>query len=435
MDSSKETIAPTPIKFRLRTALVVPFVLQIVTAVGLVGYLSFRKGQKSVNEVVVRLQNEASSRVEQHLSNYLDAAKHVAKVNTDALEIGLLDPKNLKAQGQFYWKQMQEFNVGYISFGSTTGDFIGAGYHTDGKSIIINEVSLRQDRNLDSTIYKTDNQGNRILPGENVGKYEYQQEPWYADTIQAGKPTWSKVYQWEQPPNPIAVSFGRPVRDKNNIIIGVIGIDQRLSQISDFLREFKVSPSGKIFIIERNGLIVATSSTEQPFTMVDGKPKRLGVLDSKDPMIGSTAQYLQRTFGNFSQINNSQQLELRINNSNLPWQSQRQFIKVMPWRDKLGLDWLIVTVVPESDFMAQINANMRNTIVLCLVALFVALALAILTASWIARPLRQIAQASVEMASGNYDQQVAPSRIIELSRLANSFNDMSVQLKNSFDKL
>ncbi|MBD0395711.1 MAG: hybrid sensor histidine kinase/response regulator, partial [Microcoleus sp. C1-bin4] len=101
MVSSKEAIAPTPLKFRLRTALVVPFVVQIVAAVGLVGYLSFRNGQKAVNELVVRLQNEASSRVEQHLSNYLDAAKHVAKVNTDALELRLLDPKNLKAQGQF----------------------------------------------------------------------------------------------------------------------------------------------------------------------------------------------------------------------------------------------------------------------------------------------------------------------------------------------
>ncbi|MEG4918442.1 MULTISPECIES: hypothetical protein [unclassified Microcoleus] len=32
-------------KFQLRTALVVPFVLQIVAAVGLVGYLSFGNGQ------------------------------------------------------------------------------------------------------------------------------------------------------------------------------------------------------------------------------------------------------------------------------------------------------------------------------------------------------------------------------------------------------
>jgi len=31
-------------------------------------------------------------------------------------------------------------------------------------------------------------------------------------------------------------------------------------------------------------------------------------------------------------------------------------------------DWLIIVVVPERDFMDQINANTRNTIMLCLAA-------------------------------------------------------------------
>ena len=35
-------------KFRFRTTLVVPFVLQIVAAAGLVGYLSFHSSQKAI---------------------------------------------------------------------------------------------------------------------------------------------------------------------------------------------------------------------------------------------------------------------------------------------------------------------------------------------------------------------------------------------------
>lgn len=434
MISTKQVNASTLFKFRLHTALVVPFVLLIVSSVGLVAYLSFRNGQKAVNDLVVRLQNEASSSADRHLTNYLDGAKELAKVNADAIELGLLDPKDLNKQGQFYWKQMQQFNVGYISFGSTIGDFIGAGYQTDTK-IVINEVSLRQYGNSNSIIYTADGQGNRIKPGENVGRYEYQKEPWYAETIKVNKPIWSEIYQWEQPPNPISISFNRPVRDRNNNIIGVIGIDQRLSQVSDFLRKLKVSPSGKIFIVERNGLIVASSSTEQPFTIVGGKPKRLQALDSKDPLILPTSRHLQKTFGSFKEITSSQQVEFRINNGNLPWQSQRQFITVTPWRDNFGLDWLIITVVPESDFMAQINANMRNTVMLCLLLLVVAIAIAIITANSITQPIIRIAKASEHLASGNFDQQVEGSQIIEIERLANSFNKMAGQLKNSFEKL
>ena len=431
MFSSKQGNGNTLTKLPLQTTLVVPLVLQIFAAVGLVGYLSFRNGQKAVNELVVRLQNEANYRIEQHLSNYLNTAKQVAKINTDALELGLLDPKNLKAQGQFYWKQLQEFNVGYISFGSTIGDYIGSGYQTDTK-LVINEASVRLYGNSNATIYTTDGIGNRIQPGENVGKYEFQTQNWYADTIKTGRANWSPIYQWAQPPNPIAVSFNRPVRDRNNNIIGAIGIDQRLSQISDFLRELKVSPSGKIFIIERSGLIVASSTTEPPFTMVNGQPKRLQVLDSKDPLIGLVAPYLQKTLGNFSQIKDSQQLQLRVNNGNFPWQSDNQFIQVTPWQDKFGLDWLIVTIMPESDFTAQINANMRNTFVLCILALVVAIIVAIYTARWITRPLIPIAKASEEMANGNFEQQIETNQILELAQVANSFNKMASQLKSSF---
>jgi len=35
----------------LRTVLIVPFVLQILGAVGIVGYLSFRNGQQAVNDL------------------------------------------------------------------------------------------------------------------------------------------------------------------------------------------------------------------------------------------------------------------------------------------------------------------------------------------------------------------------------------------------
>jgi signal transduction histidine kinase/class 3 adenylate cyclase len=432
--SLNRLIARLPKQTSLQTVLIVPFLAQIVAAVGLVGYLSFRNGEKAVNELVLRLGNEASSRIEQHLSSYLDEAKQLTKVNADALELGLLDPKNLKAQGQFYCKQMQAFNVSYINFASTTGDFIGAGYLKNNR-LIISEVSLRQYGNSDNIDYATDSQGNRIKAIGNTGKYEYQKVAWYADAIKAGKPIWTHIYQWAELPEIISISFSRPVRDRQNKIIGVMGIDQRLSHISDFLRKLKVSPSGKVFIIERNGLIVASSSNEQPFRMVNGQAKRLQVLESREPLILATAQYLQKKFHNFKEINNNQQLEFRINKGNLPSLSQRQFIEVKPWRDQFGLDWLIVTVIPESDFMEQIDHNNRTTIVLCLVALAIAAGMAILTASLLARPILQLNRASQAIANGQLQQKIKVKGIKELEKLANSFNDMARQLKQSFDTL
>jgi hypothetical protein len=78
--------------------------------------------------------------------------------------------------------------------------------------------------------------------------------------------------------------------------------------------------------------------------------------------------------------------------------ARHQFVQVTPWQDEFGLDWLVIVVVPESDFMAQINANTRTTILLCFAALGVASVLGIYTSRWIARPILRLSQASKAIA-------------------------------------
>ncbi len=411
----------------LRTILIVPFVLQIFAAVGLTGYLSLRNGQKAVNDLASRLQNEVSLRVDQHLNSYLNTARHLAQINGDAIDLGLLNPQSQEQLGHFFWKQMQLYNVGYISLGTKTGEFTGAGY-SKRDTLVITESSGNKNGNRDIYDYETDSSGNRTKVVDISKNYEILKEAWYIQTVQAKKQMWSDIYQWETPPFPLVVSANRPVFDKKNNLIGVISIEQRLSQISDFLKHLKVSQSGKIFILERNGLIVASSSTELPYTLVHDKPQRLKAIEIPDPLIQSAAQYLQQKFGIFREIKSSQQLEFRIN-------GDKQFLQVTPWKDAWGLDWLVVVVVPESDFMAQINANTRTTILLCLGALGVAIALGIYTSRWISQPILRLGQASEAIASGELDQQVEASPVNELGVLSNSFNRMAQQLRESFAAL
>ncbi len=85
--------------------------------------------------------------------------------------------------------------------------------------------------------------------------------------------------------------------------------------------------------------------------------------------------------------------------------------------------------------MAQIDANTRTTILLCLGALGVACGMGVLTSGWIARPILRLNRASEAITSGNFDQAVEDSGIQELNALANSFNHMARQLRESFTAL
>lgn len=415
-------------KLPLRFILVVPFVLQIFAAVGLTGYLSLRNGQKSVNELATQLRSEVSARIDQHLDNYLAVPRKLSQIDVDAIETGLINPQDLEKTGRFFWKQVQLFDVGYVVFGSLSNEYAAAGYLPDDGRLVVEEVSLKRHNNLKAYVYETGSQGQRTKLALVPEEYAYQNEGWYAETVKAGKPIWTSIYPWEFPPYPLSISVGHPVYDKNKNLTGVISVDYRISQISDFLRQLKVSASGKTFILERDGLLVASSSTEQPFKLVNGKAQRLRALDSRDPLIQATVKYLTEHFGNLSKIKASQQLDFLLN-------GERQFVQVTCWEDDWGLDWIVVIAVPESGFMAQINANTRITIWLCLAALGLATILGIFTSRWITQPILLLSAASQAIASGNLDQKVKIKGVQELGVLAQSFNQMAGQLRESFTAL
>jgi hypothetical protein len=70
---------------------IVPFVSLIFIAVGLVGFLSLRNGQKAVNELAEQLLTRTNQLVTQHLESYLTASKNLVRLDAAALENGTLD--------------------------------------------------------------------------------------------------------------------------------------------------------------------------------------------------------------------------------------------------------------------------------------------------------------------------------------------------------
>jgi signal transduction histidine kinase/CheY-like chemotaxis protein len=422
-------------KSPLRSILIIPFVIQIFAAVGLTGYLSLRNGQKAVNDLASRLRNEVSGRIDQQLDSYMATPKKVVQNNWQAINLGLVDPNNPEEITRYFWTQIHTFDVGYILFGLKSGVHLGSGHFYGDEIITIDEVNLGRLGHSKLLIHGTDKQGNRTKIREDLGetfvngKFTLQDEGWYAEAVKQKKSIWSSVYNLVLEPHSLAIATSTPIYDKNKKLLGVIAVEQQLSQISEFLRKIEVSPSGRAFIIERDGLLIGDSAKEQPFKIVDGKPERLKAVESKGSVIQGTAKFLAGEFGDLNQIKKTQQLSFKLD-------GERQFVQVTPWQDELGLDWLVVVTVPESDFMAQINANTRSTIMLCLLALGVAIASGFYTSRWITQPILQLNQASEAIANGKLDQKVDENfKIDELSILAQSFNRMGEQLRSSFNAL
>ncbi|BAY39169.1 two-component sensor histidine kinase [Nostoc sp. NIES-2111] len=413
------------IKVPLQMVLIVPFVLQVFGTVGLVGYLSFINGQKAVQDLVNQLMDRTNSIVEQHLTSYLVIPHKVNQINADAIQMGLLDVRNRQNMSKYFWKLMQAYDLSYIGIALTTGEGLGAARY-DGKTVTVDDWGAKLPNNGKN--YATDNQGNRTRVNSTFD-YNNFKESWYTEPIKAGKPIWSRIYSWNGDDSPyITAATGRPIYDAQNRLLGMVGADIHLLKLSEFLRRLDVSRSGQVFIMERNGMLIANSSTQQPFTVVNNQIQRLQTTESPDPAIREISKQIQQQGGGFELINEPRKLQVE-------WQGERNFVYITPWRDQYGLDWLVVVSVPEKTFMATIHANTQTTIALCLSALAVATVIGYFTSVWITRPILRMKLASGAIASGKLDQEIDSSNIQELDILAQSFNYMAGQLKESFTAL
>ncbi|AVH73138.1 ATP-binding protein [Nostoc sp. 'Lobaria pulmonaria (5183) cyanobiont'] len=407
----------------LQIVLIVPFVIQIFAAVSLVGYLSFKNGQRAVNDLAGQLMDRSSDVVDEHLKSHLSIPQTLNQINADAIHRGILNVRDRQTLGKYFWDQMQAYDLTYIGIGLTTGEGLGAARY-DGKTITIDDWTAKLPNNIST--YATDNQGNRTQVNAKWTWNNFS-ESWYTQPMAAGKPIWAKIYTANFPTGPyITASASRPIYDSQNRLLGMIATDIHLLKLSDFLRSLDISKSGRVFLLERDGTLIASSGTEKPFVLVNQKIRRLQAINSSDPIIQNIARHLQTS--GFGSITQDTDFQLEV-------QGKRHFVNVIPWRDKYGLDWLVVMSVPENTFMAQINANTQTTIALCLGALVVASVMGVFTSHWIVRPILRLNWASEAMASGNLNQTVKISGIRELNTLSNSFNYMAGQLHESFTAL
>ncbi|MBL1173884.1 diguanylate cyclase domain-containing protein [Pantanalinema sp. GBBB05] len=417
----------------LRTVMVVPFVLQIVGTVGLVGYLSFRNGQQAVSVLANQLMVEVSDRTRQHLESYMALPQNIVALVADDVELGKIDlqAQDLHSLDRYFLNRAKTFEtVSFIYIGDEQGKFIGAGpTRRNGKLSYIIEVT-------DSTTkgnylsYAVNAQGRRTQQIGNSPNYDPRRRPWYKAAAQAGKATWSEIYAFIGEANSgLTITAVKPFRDRQGQLAGVTAVDLYLNDISAFLERSSITRAGEIFILEPNGLLVASSSQQPTYTITqNGALKRRSALTTSDPLMRTTLQQLTVRFGQVNQIQTTQRLDMQVD-------GQKRFVQVMPWRDQFGLNWLIVTVVPESEFMGQIHTNTRVTLVLCGVALLVAVIIGIATAQWVIAPILRLNTAAKAIALGKLYHPIETQRSDEVGELAKSFDDMAVQLQVSFAAL
>lgn len=405
----------------LRMLLVVPFVLQIFAAVTITGGLAFYNAQEAVNDLASQLRNEVTTRIQERIQSYLEIPHQINLLEANDIFLGELNISDMLQRERHFWQQLKNFNqISHHYMATPDGQYFGARRLQDGDIQVV-----MRNKSGDNQYFSVDMHGNRQNIVDTQINFDPRQRPWYQSAVAKEQATWSQIYP-DFSSKSLAITATYPVYDQQKQLQGVLGSSLTLSWINDFLNHLKIGKNGQTFVIDRKGLLVA-SSTHTPVLKKDEKDAlvQLNASEANNPLIKETADYLKSQLESLNDIQDGRSFEFYLNGT-------RQFLQITPFQDKYGLNWLIVAVVPESDFMGRVEAITQTSIWMALVALLLGILGGVLTSRWVIRPIRQLNGAAKSLAQGQWEQSIEIQRNDELGQLANSFRSMAEQLKESF---
>ena len=422
----------------LKTLFIVPYMAIILLSVGTVTYLSYETGERAVNKLLIPVISSRIRQISDRLTTYLGTPQRLVAMNRYGIEQGQINPENLAELRQHFFQQLKLYKLPTnIYFGGSNGIHIFSAQDRVGLVAPKNSWlggGVHPSHIGERHYYILNEQGKftTIIP-EQTKPYTPVTRPWYKTAQAKGQQTWSPVYPFFYI-DTASISAVAPVY-RNGELIGVVGCDLVLDDISLFLQKLHFSASGQSFIIERSGDVVATSTAERPFVKnLNGvELVRLKAENSSNKIIAATAKELRKRWNNL-EVREPTTFKFVDENNQL------HFAHIFPYEDEYGLDWLIVLVLPESDFLADIQANTYRSLGLGTITLLLAVTFGISLSYWVTQPILDLNQAAKHLVQReNYQADLKLNSILsrrdELGKLAQSFLQMAGEIQVAFSTL
>ena len=346
-------------------------VFLIAATTGLIGYVSLQNGRRAVEDVARQLQAQVFVNIEEKLGDYLAMPHHLNQLNADILtqNPALLD--NVDGFHPIYLRQLQAFDsVETLAIGmAKQGNFAGVGRR---ENELFSHTLMKREQDSTYRVYLVDSRGKMIRLLSEAPNYDARDRPWYLSAAQAGKAAWSPIYIWASATG-IGITAVLPIYDRAGNLLAVQQAALSLGFIAKFLQGLQIGKTGQVFLMEQDGLLVSSSTTEPIIRKNADALERLQAADSANPFIRAAAAHLSAQFGDLTRLPATHNAKIAID-------GQPFFVSAAALRDPRGLHWIVVTGLPEADVMAQIDLNTRTTILLCVAASLAAIWLGMIIA-------------------------------------------------------
>jgi hypothetical protein len=275
----------------IRLLLPVLSLISIVIIVILVWAIGYTNNQRSIADVAAQLQNDVSLRIFEKTTTAMDLPGLLNdvvynQVSTGKLDLIMDDVRIFMTGAFFSATSIYSLYVGtiYDEFSALTRYSLGD-----------NSVLTYAERNRSSS-WTTEKYISNITADvtDNILS-EFDYYPTSRAWFQVGNGTkaagWTDIYF--DAFSGVAVITAEKPYFYNGSLVAVMAVDYDITFLNSFLHSIQLTPNARTYIMQRNGLLIASSAGE----LVDKESNRVVAFDSSDPIIASTTRALNNTIG------------------------------------------------------------------------------------------------------------------------------------------
>ncbi len=226
--------------------------------------------------------------------------------------------------------------------------------------------------------------------------YDPRARPWYRIGAEAESPVWTGLYRFHVEDS-FGITLTTSLRNADGTLVGVLGVDLRVDDLTAFLRQLPISENGFAFIAEPNGSLIA-------------HPAMTAEALSEDP------DALQPTFFDFRMPG---RLDLRVfeafdghadDSVSVTSEGQTILGRRLRLEGQFGFAADLYVGAPLSDFTAAADRLADYTLVLTLGLAAVVVFAGIFIARAVARPIRKAISAMDAMSALDEIEATPPER-------------------------
>ncbi|WMJ89086.1 HD domain-containing phosphohydrolase [Anaerocolumna sp. MB42-C2] len=406
-------------RISMKVIIIITFILIMVVTFSIIWFIVFINWKTSKDNIISEMEQQTNTVIINKIESLINLPITINEENSNLLKNNIIGIHNKKEREQFFAGVIKTYSneVYSFSYGTEKGEYYGARRNQNNEiEIIENDAatqghsfyySTKQDLTSDKLVDKTD-------------VFDPRGRDWYKMAKEEKKPVFSPIYK-HFVMDDLALSAAYPIYDSKGNLEGVLGTHIILGNINKYLKNILKGKNASAYIIEMNtGDLVANSMEQANFKVAtDSQIKRININEIKDKLIVNAFRYYKSN---------------KQNNfiSKIP--GEKYHIKLTKY-DKDGLNWLIITSIPESQFASLISYSFRLSVIFSIAALIIAMIVYMKSADMIFKPIYNLINITEEFTRGNFNIRAKFYRNDEIGKLSTAFNQMAERIYNLIHNL